>query len=617
MQIGASGVPIDLGTARDYDQIFSTLKDAGINVFHPMSIYEEYPIKVGLGYEADFLPPPYGSATPEIYDLARHYGIKIAFSADYLFPVQDGPAALNGGPLAAVIAAGGRDIIHSVVSYDEAVFNGIDLSMTKAFYKHVKALDPSIQVVQVHAPVTNADPEAYLEAVKAHAKWADSIGFDVYPISNEFGVRTPLNPGHLVEPTKALQEYLTWLQTELPGKEHVMVLQGFEILDLYSDQMVGTLPSDISDQSRMPTFMELRAMLLAVQDADYVYWWGQSLQDSASAAIWQDILAVSELAANDGLGTPMGELLDVNQNNNTLDEDAQKGALVGVTLEAIDQDAIDTVTYVLDDNRFTVKNSGQVKVANGVTFDFETENKINVEAIAKSTDGTEKSFAFVIKIKDVVDLVSGTGSDDFLFGASGADEISGFKGNDTISGLGGNDVIYGHGGSDELFGGNGRDKLIGGAGNDTLAGDIDKDNLIGGNGDDVLSGGDDNDRLSGGDGSDSLLGGDGDDRIRGGKGADQLTGQNGQDTLIGNAGDDYLYGGAGQDVFQFSAGDGDDYLPDFSANMDTLAFKGNIKMSDLTITEFITHTKISYDGGSVLLVDVQVDQPEDLNLMFL
>ncbi|MGB7243144.1 MAG: hypothetical protein WBC93_13790, partial [Sulfitobacter sp.] len=436
MEIGTAGIPFDLAENPDWNQVFAQLAASGIDVFYPNSIYEEYPVVRGLGYESDFVPHPFGSATSDIYDIARAHGIKISFSADLLFPLDRGGVDPNNSPLQAIIDAGGADIIHSIANYDEPAWNGLDPALSQAVFDHVKSIDPTIQVIQVHAAVASDDPSDYLDAVLDHAQWADAVGFSVYPIGAISGARTPLQPDILVPPAQALQDYMTWLQSELGDHDHIMVLQGFERSDLFSTSALASASSAGENGSRPPTALEMREMLIAVEDADTVFWWGPGLQPSANGDVWQSILGVSSLAANDALGTPMAALQDVDATANAIDEDATGGTQVGITLFAEDLDAIDVVRYSLNDNRFQVGANGVVTTAPGAVFDYETETQLTIEGTATSTDGSVSTVSFDIEIRNVTDQINGTGGDDQLLGAEGVDVIAAGAGNDLISALG-------------------------------------------------------------------------------------------------------------------------------------------------------------------------------------
>nr|WP_322867281.1 calcium-binding protein [Aquicoccus sp. G2-2]MEA1114610.1 calcium-binding protein [Aquicoccus sp. G2-2] len=584
---------MDLASTGDYQKIFSTLADAGIDTYFPTSIYQEYPVVHGLGHEADLFPPPYGTATSEIYDLAREYGIKIAFSADLMFPLGEDVDAQNN-PLKSIIDAGGADIIHSVVNYDEPAVNGIDPVESQKVYEYVKDLGLDIPVTQIHASVGESDTAAYLDSVRAHAEWADVVGFDVYCIGETVsGARTPDRPDELVRPAEALAEYADWLQAEFPDKQHVMALQGFELSDLYPDYVVELTSLDAL--SRQPTFMELREMLVAVQDVDMVYWWGASLQASENATIWQDILALSDQYSAGQLNTEMGLLVDTDTTADGLDEDAVAGDFVGVNLFAEEVDAQDSVTYSVDDSRFELDAQNNLRVAENAKFDFETESKITIEATAESTDGTMRTIDITLDVADKTDIIEGTQISDALIGAENSDAINAGDGDDAIVSLGGNDTINGGGGSDFAYAGDGDDVMRGGAGVDVLIGEAG------------------NDTIEGGDGVDFVFGGSGNDRLEGNAGDDQMIAESGNNTFIGGRGSDQLFASSGADSFEFAAGDGTDYVFDFDVLNDKIVFTGDLVRDDLQIKSYNnTVSTVSYDGGTVFLIDVGASTMNDL-----
>ncbi|MFT6556371.1 VCBS domain-containing protein [Sneathiella sp.] len=597
--IGTAGIPIDLAMTRDYDQIFQTLSDSGIDVFCPLTIYEEYPEVKSLGFEADFFPPPYGSATPELYDLARLHGIKIAFSADIMYPLGGDMPPATQDPLHAILDAGGRDIIHSIFNYDEPVLRGISSTNSQAVYEHIKSIDPSIDVQQVHAPVgPEADPSDYLSAVLDHATWSDTVGFDVYPIHGQPGAQSPLSGGEIVEPVQSLQEYVSWLETNLADKSHVMVLQAFELGDLFSDEALATFSAEEQAASRPPTELEMRAMLNAVSDVDSVYWFGPSFLESQSDPTWQGALSVSEMMASGAENTSIEALLDIDTSANLIDEDAEEGDFTGVQLSANDPDAIDVVTYTLDDDRFYIDSEGHLRVGENAAFDFETEASISINATARSTDGSEERLDVVLNVNDKIDIVDGTLASDEITGASGADRITAMAGDDVVAGLDGDDVIFGGAGSDIIYGGAGNDDVSGGDGIDAIVGEAGNDTLFGDANDDYLSGG------------------DGEDVLMGGSGADQLTGDAGADRISGNIGDDTMQGGEDNDIFIFANGDGNDLVLDFAVGQDALLFEGGITAEDLSISALSEHTQITYGDDSVVLIGVAEADWGNINFLF-
>nr|WP_319387394.1 cadherin domain-containing protein [uncultured Roseibium sp.] len=95
---------------------------------------------------------------------------------------------------------------------------------------------------------------------------------------------------------------------------------------------------------------------------------------------------------------------DLDANANILSEDAVAGEETGVSVAAADDDATDTVSYTVDDDRFTVADDGSVTVADGAAFDAETEATVNVTITATSSDGSTSSEIFEIVIEDADEM---------------------------------------------------------------------------------------------------------------------------------------------------------------------------------------------------------------------
>ncbi len=178
--------------------------------------------------------------------------------------------------------------------------------------------------------------------------------------------------------------------------------------------------------------------------------------------------------------------------------------------------------------------------------------------------------------RSTLNILSGGGGDDRIFGGAGDNTISAENGNDVVFGSSGDDDVNGGNGDDQLYvgagtnnvrGGSGDDVIIGGSGVDTVFGDAGIDRIYSLGGNDVIYGGDDVDILFGGHGNDWHLGGDGNDQIRpgpgndfanGGSGDDLIVGFRGNNTLNGGAGDDRINAGAGNDII--NGGEGNDKL---------------------------------------------------------
>ncbi len=199
------------------------------------------------------------------------------------------------------------------------------------------------------------------------------------------------------------------------------------------------------------------------------------------------------------------------------------------------------------------------------------------------------SVPFMVSIKTVPVVATGTAGDDTIHGSDFADTISG--------GSGGRDTLWGHGGDDVIHGGDeppdtsgnilylSGDTIHGGAGNDILYGNGGQDTLTGGDGDDKLYGGAD---------FDYLYGGAGDDLLDGGDGSDELRDDAGDNILLGGGGDDRLFTGPGTTGRQ-EGGEGDDQLDGYGG-VDLFGGDGN---DQITLTLTGPDTVVSgIDGGA-------------------
>ncbi|WP_305984592.1 VCBS domain-containing protein [Roseibium sp.] len=92
---------------------------------------------------------------------------------------------------------------------------------------------------------------------------------------------------------------------------------------------------------------------------------------------------------------------DTNASANAVAEDAGEGTTIGIVASAADADITDTVSYTVDDARFTVDGDGTVRVATGAAFDAETEGSIDIVVTATSTDNSTSSETFTIDVTDV------------------------------------------------------------------------------------------------------------------------------------------------------------------------------------------------------------------------
>jgi uncharacterized repeat protein (TIGR01451 family) len=148
-------------------------------------------------------------------------------------------------------------------------------------------------------------------------------------------------------------------------------------------------------------------------------------------------------------------------------------------------------------------------------------NTATVKGNQKDPVGTNNKATAVTRVLPVSTChgvsatVSGTASDDELFGTPGPDVIVTFGGNDRIVSEAGRDLICAGSGNDYVGAGTAADRVFGGAGRDRLLGRGGPDLLKGSAGNDVLKGARGSDRLGGGSGFDRCLGGRGRDSLRG------------------------------------------------------------------------------------------------------
>ncbi|MEP3600721.1 MAG: hypothetical protein ABJN26_12445, partial [Stappiaceae bacterium] len=91
---------------------------------------------------------------------------------------------------------------------------------------------------------------------------------------------------------------------------------------------------------------------------------------------------------------------DIDGSANTISETTSVGANVGIQASATDGDVTDTVSYAVDDARFEIDADGVVTVANGASFDAETEGSISLTVTATSTDGSTSNETFTVSVSD-------------------------------------------------------------------------------------------------------------------------------------------------------------------------------------------------------------------------
>ena len=100
----------------------------------------------------------------------------------------------------------------------------------------------------------------------------------------------------------------------------------------------------------------------------------------------------------------VGSIIDTNADSSTISESVSNGETVGITANASDADATDSVTYSLPDDangRFTIDaNTGVVTVADASQLDYETATSHDIEVMATSSDGSTSTQNYTINLTD-------------------------------------------------------------------------------------------------------------------------------------------------------------------------------------------------------------------------
>lgn len=294
-----AGVPRPMAEARDYGVIFKELKNAGIDGFFGVFLYQEVPEPKSLGYEGDFLPP----CTEDMPSLValREHRMKLLIPGEILYPSGNIPP-INQDPLRELLACVGRDSVIGVMNYDEPAWNGNLLEASRLLYQRVKEVDTSLPVFMVQAPlpaiatengvtrnVTEFESRYYFNEIKKYNRYADIIGFDVYPIPTDIALlSSPYTQGRIVTDYKILiSDYLKWLKENSNGKPIFIALQAFAYSNL----------GEKSKHSNRPTNAELTDMVALAHDygVSYIAWFGPSYLTKNDLSFWQDVLTVSRI----------------------------------------------------------------------------------------------------------------------------------------------------------------------------------------------------------------------------------------------------------------------------------------------------------------------------------
>lgn len=301
-QFGVAGSPVSTIEERNYVRLFTALRRSGINNYFPTFQYQEVPTPKSLGFERDFTVPC--SPDSPAFKALRETGMKLILPGELVYPnagrIGRGTAASD--PLIQIIACAGRTHIAAITNYDEAAYHGIALRNVEKLYGQVKKIDPTLPVLMVHGPIITDKEQfsnkrritKYLQDVVSYSAHADVVGFDVYPIPDFLArVATPLSDGEDVRAERAVAEYMSWLNSAVPNKPKLMVLQGFAYSDLYEKAYrKANVPLALLDQITAPDLAEMDMMVSQARQAgvEYIVWWGVAALPTKDAAPWPTIL---------------------------------------------------------------------------------------------------------------------------------------------------------------------------------------------------------------------------------------------------------------------------------------------------------------------------------------
>ncbi len=298
-----AGVPEPLGRSGDYDAIFATLRAAGITAFFPTFQFVEAPEPETLGREVDFMPP----CRPDdpAFAAMRRHGIRLIAAAHLLYD-PDAPFPRRAAdPLVALIACTGRDGLLGILSYDEPGYSGISPDRTAALFAHVRDIAPDLPVLMVHGPLviepgrhdTPDAQRAYLDAVVVHSRHADIVGFSTYPVPPDVALLgTPGTGMAVVDHVTAARGYMEWLESTLPDKDRMAVLQVFNYADqLTPDLLARIAPAALRARLAPPSEAELEDMAREsiAGGAGLIIWYGANFAKTADDPGWVAMLAVS------------------------------------------------------------------------------------------------------------------------------------------------------------------------------------------------------------------------------------------------------------------------------------------------------------------------------------
>jgi VCBS repeat-containing protein len=212
-----------------------------------------------------------------------------------------------------------------------------------------------------------------------------------------FEVEVQLTDGHYI-----VKKTLTVVLTNVNDAPTAITLVGNTVDENAAGVVIGNLST--ADQDAGETFT------YSVSDERFEVVNGQiKLKAGISLDFEEDESIELTVTSTDrgGLSTSKTFTIEVQDKNDaptaialdgaTVDENAA-GAVIG-TLSTTDQDAGETFTYTVDDERFEVVN-GQLKLKAGVSLDFEDADAIEVTVTSKDSNNATTTQDFTIEVQD-------------------------------------------------------------------------------------------------------------------------------------------------------------------------------------------------------------------------
>ena len=315
IEVIAAGVPKFLGETRNYDLIFTELREGGFTAYMPFSQYVELPEAKSLDSDIDFYLPCAPNA-PQ-WEAMRKNNIKLLIPGYVIFDNYF-ESMNDNDPLAELIECVGREHVLGVLNYDEPAGPMWAGSLSKKdllnIYQRTKNVDPSIPVLMVHGPFyasnivegydepypRQKERDKFFDFVKEASTFADVVGFDIYPVPFGLGggITSPsLNGEQITNIKDTYIDYLDWIKREVPGKNYFTAVQGFNFVKQFEE---GYKPDNLSDSDmlnlREPTQAELQDMVdgSLAGGASMIVWWGQTHITDKDSNLWKDIKTVNK-----------------------------------------------------------------------------------------------------------------------------------------------------------------------------------------------------------------------------------------------------------------------------------------------------------------------------------